>query len=92
MKFFGNRINIDDIENIINKLGYECACNGTDDNLNIYLTNMSAIDEIKSHLTEKVRLNKKALTFFYIEVIPRNESGKIMYSLLGTSSKEIGNV
>ena len=82
LKIFGNRVNLDAIEQIIKELGYDCACKGTDDNLKIYLTNIAGIDEVRNHLTEIIKINKRALTFLYIDKIPRNDSGKVLYSLL----------
>jgi acyl-coenzyme A synthetase/AMP-(fatty) acid ligase len=38
LKLFGNRINLDELEAILNRKGYECVCSGIDDRLKIYVT------------------------------------------------------
>ena len=70
------------IQRIIKDLGYDCACKGTDDNLNIYLTDTADREVIGNHLSDKIKINKKALTFLCIDKIPRNDSGKVLYSSL----------
>ena len=83
LNIYGNRVNLDSIVQIIKDLGYDCACKGTDDNLNIYLTNIADRQVISNYLSDKIKINKKALTFLCIDKIPRNDSGKVLYSSLG---------
>ncbi len=82
LKLFGNRVSLDEIEEIINAYGYECACAGTDDNLKIFITKPDNNNHITSYISKLMGINKSGFNSICIEKIPRNESGKIQYSLL----------
>ena len=82
LKLFGNRINLDAIEQEIQELGHDCACTGLDDNLVIYVTSNDSIEEIRTHLTEKLEIDKHSVSYLYIKKIPRNKAGKVLYSKL----------
>ena len=82
LKMFGNRVNLDEIEQLIRVAGYDCVCGGTDDNLKIYLTKLDDKDKIKSFIAECTGINQAGFTFAYIDRIPRNEAGKVLYSAL----------
>ena len=88
LKIYGNRVNLDTLEQIIKELGYDCACQGADDSLIIYLTSDVGIDDVRNHLIKTIKINIKALTILLIDKIPRNNSGKVLYSLLGKSNIE----
>jgi acyl-coenzyme A synthetase/AMP-(fatty) acid ligase len=81
IKVFGNRVNLDELEQIINGYGIECVCTGQEDEINIYVTD-SNIDTVA--LYNKVMLdtglNKSAFNLVNIDKIPRNDSGKVIYS------------
>ena len=80
VKVFGNRVNLDEFEQIVKSYGYDCVCGGQDDNLIIYLTDHN-IDktELLNNLMTKTGLNKSAFSVVFINEIPRNESGKTLY-------------
>lgn len=81
LKIFGNRVNLDQTEMLINK-NFEhinCACAGRDDLMCIFVTDISVKDEIVSFITQKTGLNKAAFCVTYIETIPKNDSGKTLY-------------
>ena len=82
LKIFGNRISLDQIEQKINEAGYECACVGTDDQMKIYTTEKSNIEKINKFIAEYFDLNKSGFSIICIDTIPRNDSGKILYSEL----------
>lgn len=82
LKLFGNRVNLDEVEQLIKGLGYNCACSGEDDHLRIYTTNKENHAKIKSFVAERTGIHQSAFDVIYIESIPRNESGKILYSSL----------
>ena len=83
LKMYGNRVNLDEIEELIRTAGYDCVCSGTDDNLKIYITELDDKNEIVSYITKLTGINRAGLSFVYIDKIPRNESGKVRYSALG---------
>ena len=44
LKLFGNRISLDQVEQKINDAGYDCACVGVDDQMEVYTTEKSNIE------------------------------------------------
>lgn len=82
LKMFGNRVNLNEVEELIRAAGYDCACVGTDDNLKIYVTEMDDKDRIRSYIAERTGINHAGFTVVYVDKIPRNESGKVLYSAL----------
>lgn len=82
LKIFGNRISLDEVEAMLRNRGYECICTGVDDKLYIYTTNKNVESEIIQFISSQTKLNSTAFKVTYIEEIPRNDSGKILYSAL----------
>lgn len=79
LKVFGNRVNLDEVEQLIREAGYDCACTGTDDNLKIYVTEQADKDWIKNHIARRTGINQAGFTVVPVVEIPRNESGKVLY-------------
>ena len=50
--------------------------------INIFVTDIGYDDSIKKVLREKIGINQTAFKINYIESIPKNKSGKVMYSKL----------
>ena len=82
LKLFGNRVNLDEVEQIIKGLGYICVCSGEDDHLRIYTSDKENHATIKSFVAERTGIHTSGFDVVYIESIPRNEAGKILYSAL----------
>ena len=82
VKIYGNRVSLDDIEELLKNAGYECICAGYDDNLKIYSTNLNDEKLIINYIAKQTGLNRAAYSFKYIDKIPRNSSGKVQYSAL----------
>jgi len=82
LKMYGNRVNLDEIEELIRIAGYECVCAGTDDNIKIYTTEPDDEDRIVSYIAKQTGINRTGFSFEYIDKIPRNSSGKVRYSAL----------
>lgn len=82
LKMFGNRVNLNEVEQLIRALGYDCACTGTDDNLKICVTKPEDKELIRSYIAERTGINKTGFTVVHIDRIPRNEAGKVLYSAL----------
>lgn len=83
LKMFGNRVNLNEVEQLIRAEGYDCVCAGTDDNLKMYVTKLDDKDRIRSYIAQRTGINQAGFTVVYVEEIPRNESGKVLYSALG---------
>jgi len=54
LKVFGNRISLDDIENLAMKAGYNCVSSGVDDKLYLYTENENQTFELKRFIAEKL--------------------------------------
>lgn len=87
LKLFGNRVNLDEVEQIIRSTGCDCVCSGTDDKLKIYVTNPDDQELIRSCIVERIGINKAGFIFVHIERIPRSDSGKVMYTALEEERK-----
>jgi len=82
LKMFGNRVNLHEVEQLIRAAGYDCVCAGTDDNLMIYVTKPDDKNQIRSYVAERTGINQAGFSVLCIDKIPRNESGKVLYSRL----------
>ncbi len=85
LKLFGNRVNLDEVERLLITAGYECACAGSDDNMIIFVTSQNNHEEINRYIIENTGINQAGVSLVYIPKIPRNDSGKILYSDLSCS-------
>jgi long-chain acyl-CoA synthetase len=82
LKLFGNRVNLDEVDQLIKGLGYNCICAGEDDHLRVYTSGKDNHAEIKSFVSDCIGIHTSGLEVVHIESIPRNETGKILYSEL----------
>jgi len=82
LKVFGHRINLDDVERVINEAGFECACGGEDDDLKIFAANGCDVGELKKAVSELTTISSHGFRVVRIDEIPRNDSGKVLYSVL----------
>ena len=84
VKIWGNRVNLDAIEQMIKPVADDCACVGVDDKLFVFVTNEEIVQELKSYLTKKTGLNIQAFCVKSVQEIPKKVSGKIDYALLSS--------
>ena len=82
LKMFGNRVNLDEIEQLIRSKGSDCACSGIDDTLNIYITNPEEVNPIKKYISKKTGIHSVGFNMIVVDQITRNETGKVLYSEL----------
>lgn len=81
LKLCGLRVGLDECENIIKQaFDVECACTGNDEYMDIYVTVKQGHEDIKKYIAEKTNINSSVFRICYIDKIPRNEAGKILYS------------
>ena len=83
VKVYGNRINLDDIEDMLFAKFGECACIGDDDLIRIFTTKSVHLEEIKSFIFEKIFIKKRNIETNFINELPRSMNGKISYKELG---------
>lgn len=84
VKIWGNRCNLDQIEQMVKPITTTCACAGVDDHITVFVTKEGLEKEIKDLLASKTGLNPIAFAVKVIEAIPVKDSGKIDYQLLQT--------
>lgn len=83
VKIWGNRCNLDSIEQLLKPICPDCACVGNDEKIQVYITDKNLCTEsIQKYLSEKTQLNVSAFVIIYIDKIPRSPSGKILYNEL----------
>jgi long-chain acyl-CoA synthetase len=82
IKIFGNRINLDETERLVKNIVSDCACVGDDDQMNIYISDSTRIDEVRSFISSKTGIHHSAFSVRFIDTIPKNSSGKTIYSRL----------
>ncbi|MYN46069.1 AMP-binding protein [Pseudoduganella sp. FT93W] len=84
LKLFGNRVNLEEVEQLLHAAGHEGVCHGVDDHLRFYSTSTDAAEHaaIKAFLVERTGLHGSAFEVRQIDAIPRNAAGKILYAAL----------
>lgn len=84
LKVFGNRIGLDEVEIKLRDTfpDLDCACNGVDDMMYIFITDETMSAQVKSYLVQQTRLNHTAFKIVILSHIPKNSAGKTLYSQL----------
>lgn len=82
VKVWGNRCNLDQVEQLVKPITTTCACAGVDDHITVFVTKEGLEKEIKDLLASKTGLNPIAFAVKVIEAIPVKDSGKIDYTVL----------
>ncbi len=84
LKIFGNRVSLDATENLIKSKyqNIECCCIGQDDKMTVFITDESLLKYVKQYVANVTHLNPIAFSVKFIESIPKNDSGKVMYKSL----------
>ena len=79
LKIFGLRIGLDEVENLIkSEFDTDCYCGGTDEVLNISITNPAVVDKVVAFVEEKTCLFHKNIAVIVVQSIQRNEAGKVI--------------
>ena len=79
LKIFGLRIGLDEVELLIkSEFNTDCYCSGTDEMLNISITNAAVADEVAAFVEEKTHLFHKNIAVKTVKSILRNEAGKVI--------------
>lgn len=93
IKLFGNRINLQEIEEYLATKGWVAACLGKDDALQVFveLGTLEQLQNIKKSLVDWLQVGLQGLRVFSVAALPRNEHGKILFVKLD-SAKALLNV
>lgn len=83
LKLFGSRVNLDEVEGLLQRVGIPCTCTGVDDRLDIYITDESKLGDTEEFIKGHTSINPNGFKLHVIEEIPRSDSGKVLYSALG---------
>ena len=85
IKLFGNRVSLEDMEQLIRNAGIDCACTGDDQTLKVYVPKASKASEqgdIATFVQQLTNLHRSVIKTTVIDSLPRNEAGKIIYAEL----------
>ena len=83
LKLFGSRVNLDEVEGLLKHQGFDCACAGVDDHMDVYVTGKGQQEAAAAFIREHTSINHGGFQVHFIDCIPRNEAGKVLYSALG---------
>ncbi len=83
LKIYGNRVNLDEMERLIrSRFSIDAACTGIDDHLSVFITDETLMKPVRDYAATVTRLNPSAFQVVHIDRIPKNDSGKTLYSAL----------
>lgn len=82
LKIFGNRVNLEDVEMTLSRNGFKCVCSGEDNKMRIYTTQREKLSEIRTFIVHHTSIPSSGFEVVFIDGFPRNEYGRIRYSLL----------
>ena len=78
-KIFGLRINLDELESLINNWGYEIAITSNDEKLFCFFSKNIQKEAMIEEISKNTGIHKIAIEIKILANIPRNSSGKISY-------------
>lgn len=81
LKVFGNRVGLDELEQLLAKDGYVVAATGVDDHIELYAEGADSADVVAA-AAAATSLHPSAFSATQLEHLPRNAAGKIQYSQL----------
>lgn len=79
VKIWGNRYNLDSIEQMIKPITTECACLGDDSCIHVVVADASFVGDITHLLSKTLQLDKSCYSVSVVDQIPKSPSGKIQY-------------
>lgn len=83
LKLLSYRVSLDQSERLIQQeFGIECACSGTDQRMNVYITDARRKADVLDFISTKTGLFKDLFKIFVVPEILRNDSGKVQYKAM----------
>lgn len=82
VKIWGNRYNLDAIEQLVKPITSNCACVGNDEAIFVYIEDSCYVDNISQVMSKTLKLDKSCYRIKVIDCIPKAPSGKIDYPAL----------
>lgn len=86
-KIFGNRLNLDEIEQKMKLNGVEVACKEISNKLFVFFNKNLLIEDVLKKLSHITGQNKKAFNCVQLKEMPRTSSGKINYIKLKVNAQ-----
>lgn len=87
LKLFGYRINLDEVERLLeNEANIQATCFGNDNLLTVAIENQQNVNIVRQFIMEKLKLHPTAFKVCPVEKIPKLSSGKTDYELLSKST------
>ena len=82
IKLFGHRVNLDEVEQILFKKGYNCKCCGIDNKVTIFHIDNTYTGEILKYISKQINIHLDCFKLKRIKEFPLNENGKASYEKL----------
>lgn len=79
LKIFGNRVNLDEVEQLLKSKGFDALCGGEDNSMLIVLTDASARSEAKKCVVTSLGIHHSGITTALVNKFFVTDSGKIDY-------------
>ena len=81
VKIFGNRINLDELENSISKLGVQSLCKVNEENrITIFVKQLKEVENIKKNIKNLTDLHPSVFDFKTLSEFPLNKNFKTAYN------------
>ncbi len=79
IKIYGNRVNVDEIEQFLKSKSYDVLCTGEDDNLMVITKSRGSLKQIRDEIISKFGIHHLAIKLKEVDEYPTTSSGKIEY-------------
>lgn len=81
VKICGNRINLDEVEKMLQTMNFKCYVGGEDEKLEI-VTQEHNEEEVRKVIQKRIHVHPSQVEIFYMKEVPRNEYGKVSYAAM----------
>lgn len=82
IKLFGERVNLDEVESLLNQHGVTCFCLGEDATLQVATVNYPDNKDLKKWLSSQLKVNHQAIEVVNVAHLPYTANGKKDYPAL----------
>lgn len=83
VKVYGNRVGLDELEQLIELKFGDVVCVGVDDHITIYTKSKAInLEELVNYVSDKSKINKMAFKAIFVDEFPYSDTGKIQYDKL----------
>jgi long-chain acyl-CoA synthetase len=80
LKLYGIRVALDEVEKlVINEFHIDCACTGNDTRMIVLVIRDDLLQDVSDFIIKKTGLFHQAFNVVFVEKIPRNETGKVIF-------------